>query len=74
MIKKIHACNKMNFSSNINEVIRAVLNSLIFFLTKRFRTHQKAQKATKAPKSTKGTKKHKNTTKQKHKTHISEQK
>ena len=27
MIKKIHACNKMNFSSNINEAIRAVLNS-----------------------------------------------
>ena len=27
VIKKIHACNKMNFSSNINEAIRAVLNS-----------------------------------------------
>ena len=41
-------------SSNINEVIRAVLNSLlIYFFTKRFRTHQKAQKAPKAPKSTK---------------------
>ena len=36
-------------SSNINEVIRTVLNSLIFF-TKRFSTHQKHQKA---PKSTK---------------------
>ena len=38
-------------SSNINEVIRAVLNSLFFF-TKRFRTHQKAQKVPKTPKST----------------------
>ena len=38
-------------SSNINEVIRAVLNFLLFF-TKRFRTHRKA------PKSTKSTKKH----------------
>ena len=26
-IVKISACNKMNFSSNVNEVIRAVLNS-----------------------------------------------
>ena len=33
MIKEIHACSKMNFSSNVNEVIRAVLNSL-FFLRK----------------------------------------
>ena len=30
-------------SSNVNEVTRAVLNSLFFF-TKRFRTHQKHQK------------------------------
>ena len=34
MIKKIHACNKMNFSSNINEVISAVLNSSLFFYKK----------------------------------------
>ena len=40
-----------DLSSNINEVIRAVLNFLLFF-TKRFRTHKKA------PKSTKSTKKH----------------
>ena len=44
----------------MNEVIRAVLNSLLFF-TKRFHMHQKAQKA---PKSTK---KQKSATKQKHK-------
>ena len=48
MIKKIHACNKMNFSSNINEVIRAVLSSF-FFCEKNLL----AQKAQKAPKSTK---------------------
>ena len=43
-----------HLSSNVNEVIRAVLNSLFFF-TKRFDTHQKHQK-------------HKDATKQKHKT------
>ena len=31
MIKKIHACNRINFSSNIVEVIRTVLNFLFFF-------------------------------------------
>ena len=31
LIKKIHAFNKMNFSSNVNEVIRSVLNSLFFY-------------------------------------------
>ena len=41
IIEKIHACNKMNFSSNIYEVIRAVLNVLLFF-KKRFQTHKKA--------------------------------
>ena len=47
--KKIHACYKMNFSSNINEVIRAVLK-FIFLFTKRFCTkkHQKAQKRNRA--------------------------
>ena len=50
MIKEISACNKMNFSGNVNEVIRAVLN---FFVTKRICMHQKNQK-------------HKNITKQKH--------
>ena len=47
VIKKIHACNKMNFSSNVNEVIRSVLNSLflfIFFDEKILHT-QKAPKA-----------------------------
>ena len=34
----------MNFSSNINEVIRAVLNSLYFFYEK-ICLHQKHQKA-----------------------------
>ena len=33
----------MNFNSNMNAVIRAVLNSLFFF-TKRFRTHRKTQR------------------------------
>ena len=49
-------------SSNLNEVIRAVSNSLYFyycfFFTKRFYTHQKHQKH----------QKHNDGTKQKHKT------
>ena len=53
MIKKIHACNKINFSSNVIEVIRPILN---FFYKKILHT-PKAQKSTK---STKSTKKHKN--------------
>ena len=57
MIKKVHACNKMNFSSNINEAIRAVLISSFFF-TKRFHTHQKHKKHQKAEKTPKSTKKH----------------
>ena len=55
VIKKNHAFIKMNFSSNVNELIRSVLNSFFFFLTKRFCTHQKYQK-------------HKDAIKQKHKT------
>ena len=48
MTEKIYACNKMNFVSNINEVIRAAVNSLfIFFFTKRFCTHKKQQKVQK---------------------------
>ena len=39
-------------SSNINEVIRSVLNFLFFF-TIRFHKYKKAQKEYKAPKSTK---------------------
>ena len=56
-------------SSNINEVIRAVLNSLFFYLffTNRFCMHKKHQKVLKAPntlktlKATKSTKSTKNT-------------
>ena len=54
----------MNFDSNINEVIRAVLSSLYFSLEKDFACTE----------STKSTKNHKNATKQKNKTQISEQK
>ena len=61
IIEKINACNKMNFDSNINEVIRAVL---YFSLQKDFACTE----------STKSTKNHKNATKQKYKTQISEQK
>ena len=58
-------CDNWKFSSNINKVIRAVLN-FFFFFTKRFCTHQKHkkhQKALKAPNALKGTK----TLRQKHK-------
>ena len=48
-----------NDSSNINEVIRAVLNFLFFY--------EKISHAPKSTKSTKKHKKHKNATKQKHK-------
>ena len=47
---KIHACNRINFSSDINEVIRAVLNSIFYEKV----SH--TQKAPKAPKTPKGTK------------------
>ena len=56
VIKKISVFDKMNISSNVNEVIRSVLNSLFFF-TKRFCTNQKHQKH----------QKHEDSTKQKHK-------
>ena len=56
--------NAVCVSSNINEVIRAVLNFLFLFM-KIFFKHKKAQKSTKN---------HKNATKQKYKTQISEQK
>ena len=51
-------------SSNINEVLRAVLNSLFFFSKKSLH----APKVPKAPKTQKAPKepKHKNATKQKH--------
>ena len=55
MIKKIHACNKMNSSINVNEVIRAVLNSL-FFLKKKIFAQTKSINSTKSTKRTKGTK------------------
>ena len=58
----------MNFSSNINEVIRAVLNSIFFFYEKISHAPKalkapKLQKAPKAPKTLKGIK----TPRQKHK-------
>ena len=46
-------------SSNINEVIRAVLN--FFLYNKKILHALKALKAQKAPKSTKSTKRHKDT-------------
>ena len=55
IIKKSHACNKNNFDSNINEVIRPVLNFLLFFYEKMSHT-QKAQKSQKAPKAQKAQK------------------
>ena len=65
VIKKIHACNNINFSSNVNEVIKVVLNSLSFF-TKKFHAHKHKE----APKQKQ--QKHKYAIKQKHKTQISE--
>ena len=62
--------DRLVISSNINEVIRTVLNFLFFFLTKRFRTHQKVPKSTKSTKKHQKHKKHKNVTKQKHKNTI----
>ena len=61
MIKKIHACNKMNFSSNINEVIKAVLNPLLFF-------YEKILHGPKAPKAQKAQKAQKRNQAQKYKT------
>ena len=43
MIKRNNTCKKINFSSNVNEVIRAVLNSLFFY--------EKISHAPKAPKA-----------------------
>ena len=64
-------------SSNVNEVIRAILNFFIFF-TKRFYTHKKHKKHKDATKQKH--KKHKKNTRhkkhkkhKKHKTYISEQ-
>ena len=66
-----------NLSSNINEVIRAVLNPLLFFYEKilhspKHQKHKKALNASTAQKKKKKTKapkaqKHKNATEQKHK-------
>ena len=69
-------CDNEKFSSDINEVIRAVLNFFfmkIFCMHKKHKKHKKAQ-GKKDTKSTKKHKNHKNITKQKHKTQISEQK
>ena len=57
-------------SSNVKEVIRVVLNSLLFFFYKKILQAQKASKAPKAQQPPK-TQKHKDATKQKHKTQLS---
>ena len=64
MIKKIviieKDCDNLKFDSNINEVIRAVLNFLFFSLRKDF-AHIKSTKSTESTKSIKNTKQHKET-------------
>ena len=57
VIKKVHAGNKINFSSNINEVIRTVLNFLLFYCKKISHAPKSTKKHQKAQKSTKSTKK-----------------
>ena len=74
VIEKIHICNKMNFNSNINEVIRAVLYFLLLFYEEISHAQISIKKHKKAQKRTKKHQKYKNTTKQKYKTQISEQK
>ena len=78
---KMSSQKRKYLSTNINEVIRAVLNFLFFYV--RFCTHRKAQKGTKSTKRQKRYKKykkhqkhkkHKNATNQQYKTQISEQK
>ena len=54
----------------MKEVIRVVLNSLLFFFYKKILQAQKASKAPKAQQPPK-TQKHKDATKQKHKTQLS---
>ena len=69
----IHDHLRKYISSNINEVIRAVLNSLFFFYRKTLHAPKvpKASKASKAQKSTKSTKRTKKHQKhKKHKKHI----
>ena len=51
-------CNKTNFSSSINEVIRPVLNFLFFFHDKISQVQKSMTKHQKALKAPKGTKKH----------------
>ena len=64
LLKKIVIIEKdwdnKKFGGNINEVVRAVLNFLLFFLRKdctHAKKHNKAQKSTKKTKGTKRTKK-----------------
>ena len=64
LVNRIDVNSSPNESSNIDDVIRAVLNFLIFFYEKILHAH----KAQKAPKALKGTK----TLTQKHKMQISE--
>ena len=63
-VNRIDVNSSSNENSNINDVIRAVLNFLNFFYEKISHSH----KARKAPKALKGTK----TLRQKHKMQISE--
>ena len=75
--KKIYVSYKMIFSSNVNEVIRAILKFFYFFLRKNFsrtksiknikNTKTQPSKSTNSTKSTKSTKSNK-----KHKTQTSE--
>ena len=53
VIKKVHAGNKINFSNNINEVIRTVLNFLLFYCKKISHAPKSANKHQKAQRSTK---------------------
>ena len=68
MIKKIHACNEINFSSNINEVIKAVLNPILYEKILHAPKELKGQKALKALKALTGTE----TLGEKHKTQLSQ--
>ena len=51
-------CDKQKFSGNINEVIKAVLNSYYYYF---FFFYEKILHALKSTKSTKSTKRHKDT-------------
>ena len=48
-------CDKINFSSNINEVIRSVLNFLFFFYDKILQAQKELKRTKKHPKKIKNT-------------------